>query len=289
MRKIFTFAFAVGILSVMTGCQAKASEAASDNASATSSDSSAAPVAANKADAGIPAGAKAIIEAYPDQKFTYKNNAIVFADGSSIVYDDKKQKDYTHKMEGGDIEDMFSFKYDQGSRPAKQADGGRCRCEAFFKKMYGGTKEAVMKNLVTIDWFGQKLKVSKVNHVDKQLEAVAKEIAQHPDLVKKYMPQSSTWLWRPVRGTKNRLSAHSYGVTMDVCTKYTNYWLWSNPGKKETATDLKYENKIPLELVKIFEKYGFIWGGHWYHYDTMHFEYRPEILIYHGQKPIIVE
>src|SRR5262245_1812136 len=27
-----------------------------------------------------------------------------------------------------------------------------------------------------------------------------------------------------------------------------------------------------------FEKYGFIWGGHWYHYDTMHFEYRPELL-----------
>ncbi|MEJ2663631.1 MAG: M15 family metallopeptidase, partial [Spirochaetia bacterium] len=28
-----------------------------------------------------------------------------------------------------------------------------------------------------------------------------------------------------------------------------------------------------------FEKYGFIWGGKWYHYDTMHFEYRPELLV----------
>jgi D-alanyl-D-alanine carboxypeptidase len=24
--------------------------------------------------------------------------------------------------------------------------------------------------------------------------------------------------------------------------------------------------------------YGFIWGGKWYHYDTMHFEYRPELM-----------
>jgi type I restriction enzyme R subunit len=24
--------------------------------------------------------------------------------------------------------------------------------------------------------------------------------------------------------------------------------------------------------VQIFEKRGFIWGGKWYHYDTMHFE-----------------
>jgi hypothetical protein len=31
--------------------------------------------------------------------------------------------------------------------------------------------------------------------------------------------------------------------------------------------------------VEIFEKHGFIWGGRWYHYDTMHFEYRPEILL----------
>ena len=26
------------------------------------------------------------------------------------------------------------------------------------------------------------------------------------------------------------------------------------------------------------EAEGFIWGGRWYHYDTMHFEYRPELL-----------
>ncbi|WP_265937085.1 M15 family metallopeptidase [Aliarcobacter butzleri] len=29
----------------------------------------------------------------------------------------------------------------------------------------------------------------------------------------------------------------------------------------------------------MFEKYGFIWGGRWYHFDTMHFEYRPELLV----------
>ena len=31
-------------------------------------------------------------------------------------------------------------------------------------------------------------------------------------------------------------------------------------------------------VVEVFEKHGFIWGGKWYHYDTMHFEYRPEII-----------
>ncbi len=39
-----------------------------------------------------------------------------------------------------------------------------------------------------------------------------------------------------------------------------------------------YKNEIPMEIVRIFEKHGFIWGGKWHHYDTMHFEYRPELL-----------
>jgi D-alanyl-D-alanine carboxypeptidase len=41
---------------------------------------------------------------------------------------------------------------------------------------------------------------------------------------------------------------------------------------------LPYRNRMPQEIVSIFEKHGFIWGGKWNHFDTMHFEYRPELL-----------
>ena len=40
----------------------------------------------------------------------------------------------------------------------------------------------------------------------------------------------------------------------------------------------------PKEVVKVFEKYGFIWGGKWHNYDTIHFEYRPELIIYNKIK-----
>ena len=43
---------------------------------------------------------------------------------------------------------------------------------------------------------------------------------------------------------------------------------------------IPYKNRFPLGLAGLFERYGFIWGGRWYHYDTMHFEYRPELLAY---------
>jgi hypothetical protein len=38
-----------------------------------------------------------------------------------------------------------------------------------------------------------------------------------------------------------------------------------------------YPNQIPWPIILLFEKYGFIWGGKWHHFDTMHFEYRPEL------------
>ena len=50
-------------------------------------------------------------------------------------------------------------------------------------------------------------------------------------------------------------------------------WRWQRP-----AAPLRWRNQIPQVVVAAFEAEGFIWGGRWYHYDTMHFEYRPELL-----------
>ena len=42
--------------------------------------------------------------------------------------------------------------------------------------------------------------------------------------------------------------------------------------------EIVYENKIPAEIIQVFERHGFISGARWYHFDTMHFEFRPELL-----------
>jgi hypothetical protein len=57
--------------------------------------------------------------------------------------------------------------------------------------------------------------------------------------------------------------------------KRSHYWRNAKPGKGGAYA---YRNEIPMEIVRIFEKHGFIWGGKWHHYDTMHFEYRPELV-----------
>ncbi len=224
----------------------------------------------------IPLFAKKIIKVYPDFDIKYLDNSLIFSDGTKIIYDDGKDKSFIEKLDNCDIEDMFSMTYDvERSEPLYLNDCGRGRCEVFFKKMYGNNEATVRKNLVPVDWFGQKLPFTKVNGAADSLGKVASELSQYPKF-HKYLKNASSFYWRKIKGT-NRQSAHSYGIAIDINTQYSNYWLWSNP-KSSEKDKLKYENRIPHGIVRVFEKHGFIWGGRWYHFDTMHFEYRPEIL-----------
>ena len=229
----------------------------------------------------VPLGAQAIIDSYPQffNKDAYQNGMLVFKDGTKMLYDDGKKKTYLQRLDDADIEDTFHDVYDASLSPniPYLHDPGRSRNDAMFKKMYGNSGAAVQKGLVGVKWFGETVRVPKANGVDKALAAVAADLAKHPEL-KKYLKSSGTFNWRPVRGAK-RMSAHSYGAAFDIGVPYSSYWLWKNKGATETSK-IKYYNQFPMELVKIFEKHGFIWGGAWYHYDTMHFEYRPEILRY---------
>ena len=223
-----------------------------------------------------PVNAQILMDVYPEYIKGYQGGNLVLADGSTIIYDDGRNKSFLQKLDDADPEDMFAFEYDRTSwTPGFMQDAGRSRCEALFKKMYGSSAVQVRKNLVSVSWFGEKVQFTKVNHADDSLRAVAAEIVKHPEL-KRYLKSSGTFYWRKVRGA-NRQSAHSYGMTIDIGVKFSDYWLWKNPGKKETDK-ITYANRIPHKLVEIFERHGFIWGGRWYHYDTMHFEFRPEIL-----------
>lgn len=220
-------------------------------------------------------GAARLKAAYPDKIADVKDNYVYFKDGTKIVYDDGRKKDFVTMLDESDPEDMFFVEYDTTSAvPGYLNDCGRSRCEALFKKLYGNSQQAVSRQLTKVDWFGQKISFSSSNGAARQLAKVRDELAKRPEL-RKYLTGASTFYWRPVRGAK-RLSAHSYGMAVDINTTYSDYWLWKNPKAGELGK-FKYVNRIPLEVVKVFEKYGFVWGGRWYHYDTMHFEYRPEL------------
>jgi hypothetical protein len=228
-------------------------------------------------------GIDALVKAYPEFLAGRDATHLIWRDGERMLIDDGKKKDFETLLNTPDLEDQFRWPYPRGKAsyapPAENHDPGRVRYEPLFKKMYGQSAAAVEKNLVSLPWMPKttniRVRVSRINGVDKQLAAVSRELDELPPELKKYASKTAgTFNWRPIAGTK-RLSTHAFGTAIDLNTDYAHYWKWADGGKKP----LKYQNKYPKEIVEIFEKYGFIWGGKWYHYDTMHFEYRPEFLI----------
>lgn len=220
----------------------------------------------------------ALLSAYPDQIKEIKDNYVVMTSGTKILFDDGKDKTHVERLDEGDVEDMFYVRYQvPDSAPAYLYDPGRSRSEKLYQEMYGKSASEVRKHLVPVKWFGQTVQFTSVNGAADSLKAVALEIADYPEL-KPYLTSSGTFYWRPVRGA-NRLSAHSYGIAFDIGVDKSDYWQWKGKTTDEMAK-VAYANKIPRKLVDIFERHGFIWGGSWYHYDTMHFEFRPELLKY---------
>ena len=228
--------------------------------------------------APINLGHVALLAAYPDMIKEIKDNRVVMVTGEELVYDDGKEKDFQGRLDNSDIEDMFFDVYVlPNPEPSYQFDPGRSRSDALFKAMYGHSAAEVQKKLERVDWFGQKVTFTSVNGAADSLRAVAKELALYPEL-KPYLKSSGTFYWRQVRGAK-RMSAHSYGIAFDIGVDKSDYWLWKS-GSNDESKKVKYANRIPRQIVDIFQKHGFIWGGAWYHFDTMHFEFRPELLKY---------
>lgn len=234
----------------------------------------------------LPAGIRALLQAYPKHLKTATRQAIIWHDGTVMPYDDGKgDKKFQQLLDQPDLEDQFRYAYPMGAKyasPARNHDPGRIRFEPFFFKMYGATKQEVQKKLTTIVWmpktYNVKLQVTTVNDVHLKIQALSDELDTKPHLHKYLANPGGTFNWRTIAGT-NRMSTHSFGTTIDINVEYSNYWRWAVKSPQEDSpVVIEYKNRIPLELVEIFEKHGFIWGGKWYHYDTMHFEYRPELL-----------
>ncbi|MBE0494793.1 MAG: SH3 domain-containing protein [Campylobacterales bacterium] len=216
-----------------------------------------------------------LMRAYPEAISRITDNTVWFHDGTQLAYDDGKEKDEATLLENPSIKDQFFAPY-----PAlfplqtPTTDPGRARNDAFLKTLYGHTKEEIESRLVTVRWLpshtNQALRFHGDHGAAKALQAVSDALDALPCELLAYVNNpAGTYNYRTIAKT-NRLSAHSYGIAIDINTQKGDYWQWSKTGN--------YRNQIPKTIVHIFEKHGFVWGGRWKHFDTFHFEYRPELV-----------
>jgi hypothetical protein len=232
----------------------------------------------------VAASIQDLVRAYPDALAGFDGSDLIWRDGTRMPVDDERpDKTPVDLLRQGSILDQLKLAYPAGAPllPPLQ-DPGRIRNRAFFDKMYGDCHAGqVAPKLVPVIWlpttWGHVVRITSVNGVNTQLAAISRELDTLPPEDKNALyPLGGTYECRAVADT-GEPSMHSWGAAIDINTAHSDYWLWHR-----TAGDsVPYRNRIPPEIVDIFERHGFIWGGRWAHYDTMHFEYRPE-LIEHG-------
>lgn len=230
---------------------------------------------------------------YPEHIKHFTNSAVIWVDDTHMPLGEvDSAKSMQEKLDNPSLaEQLLQPLYQMGPLQTNPIDDpGRIRFEPFFRKMYGNSPDEVEKNLERIMWmpktFGDRysLWVTRVNAIHKKIQYISAEldelVLRHPEYIQFLDNPGGTYCWRTIAGT-NRLSTHSFGMTLDINADQSQYWQWDLKHQERPISEeepLTYRNTVPWEIVEIFEKWGFIWGGKFYHFDTMHFEYRPELL-----------
>lgn len=204
---------------------------------------------------------------------------IVTAKGTKILYDDKKSKGFEELMDNADIQDILSQKYPLGTidkLEPLESDPGRFRCYKLLNEVYGESQSEVTKNLTAVPAPYNTYQFNSHNGAAESLKAAMnelKEISKSNGKVSQLInPINGTFNYRLISGT-GKLSPHAYGIAIDINSNPNDYWKWASREGGEKRM-LQY----PKELIDTFEKYNFVWGGKWGHFDILHFEYRPEII-----------
>jgi len=229
--------------------------------------------------------ATALELAYPGSRADTGAGLFTAPDGQVILLLPARAVSDRARLDRATIGDMFAQAYpldgDRARRLTPWADPGRARNDAFFRALYGDTAAQVGARLTTVRYQGQTVaaafQVTTRACVAVQLQAALSALqAMSPGIDPLLTDVGGSFNWRLVAGT-DRLSSHSFGAAIDLNAGLGGYWRWT--GAAEGAVG-PMDNHIPPPLVVIMQRYGFVWGGNWHHFDGMHFEYRPELILF---------
>lgn len=162
------------------------------------------------------------------------------------------------------------------------------RSPDFLNSLWGMEDfETAENTVIHLVFLGQRIRIHP--DIKKPLESVESEIraaAETDSSTALWLSElggAGAYAWREIAGSANR-SLHSYGIALDLTpADYKGkqaYWRWAADFYDEWWA-IPYEERyaVPEPVVRAFEDNGFIWGGKWFLFDQIHFEYRPELLL----------
>ncbi len=228
-----------------------------------------------------------LVKAYPEfVKDLPGPNQIRAHSGDVFVFDQSLPAgSHSWRLDHADLKAQLEHVYPKeplSVPPARDVDPGRLRSAAFFERMYGQSLSQVQQHMTSVYWAPCRCRIefSRRNGAAQALENVGRQLALRPELAAYVAKPAGSLNWRTIAGTQRR-SMHAFGVAVDfqLPGPLNHYWRWR--GCKEGAP-CPYPAAVLADaglksVVQVFEDNGFIWGGKWYHFDTVHFEFRPEL------------
>ena len=235
----------------------------------------------------------AFVEAYGPliDSVTYTDDDVIFALGSRPIHFQGGRMLEEGRLDRGEDCDPIFYRYslEPLTEPSPLPEENPTYCTDVLESFWGRTDHEIRAHGRSTTFLDHRMFVN--NLLVDALAAVEEEILEAAT------DNSSVATWinelnitysmidREIAGSPTR-SHHAWGMAVDlVPNSYEGlnvYWRWSRVYDEEGWHRIPVERRWspPQTVIEIFESHGFIWGGKWAHFDNIHFEYRPEILLY---------
>jgi hypothetical protein len=205
-------------------------------------------------------------------------NATWFArlpDGRLLPWAGAADRTYAERLRDPVLADMFSLPYVPGPIVPvmlENHDPGRIRVERLFEVVYGASPRDV--SLSRIQFAGHAVKVHTRVKTAFLRVAARLDVALGKDpALRRFVQQLGGTLASADAVRIAPATVHRFGIAIDLDPSQGTYW-----ESDRRAGRIAWRNNVSQPIVDAFEAEGFLWGGRWYHYETMHFEYRPELV-----------
>lgn len=236
---------------------------------------------------------RAFVEAYRPfiDSVSYRDGDVVFAmAGSTIHFADGRM------LEAGSLErrrecDPIFYRYslEPLSEPPPAFGDFPTTCRHVVEVLWGRTEGEIRSHTSSVRFLGRRMIVNDL--LLEPLVAIERDMrvaaAEDPAIAEwiEEIEVAYSFVTRDIAGADTQ-SYHGWGMAFDlVPSSYEGrhvYWRWSRAMDREGWQRVPLADRWspPASAVEIFERHGFVWGGKWAYFDMIHFEYRPEIVLY---------
>jgi len=236
---------------------------------------------------------RAFVQAYAPliDSVRYGDEDVVFVFGSNEIHFQDGRMLEAGRLDRPEECDPIFYPYPLSplTEPPPAPDVMPTYCTDLLETLFGRTESQIREHGRSVTFLSHRMFVNEllVDPLAAAEAAILRVAGRDPSVAAWIEEMDITYSFsnREIAGSGNR-SQHAWGMAVDLVPySYEGlhvYWRWSRVFDREGWDRIPVDQRWspPQPVIDIFEAHGFIWGGKWPHFDAIHFEYRPEILLY---------